>query len=407
MFPSRFTACVTGCLLLFGSSALVAQDADPPQLPIGQAGVDYLSAAASDPVARLIADVEAGRTTVAHDDSTGYLPALLAALDVPVESQLLLFSRTSLQARHIGPKSPRAIYFTDEVNIGWIPDAPIIEVMAQDPVKGSVFYTIPQTADGFQPRREPQRCNGCHVTQRSAGVPGFIVRSFETDSRGGPLTGKARITHASPIDVRWGGWFLTGQTPKQPHRANLLGKNDFEQHAAEPQHRGALAELSSLTDLSRYLAQSSDVNAALVLDHYGDTYNVLMRVNAEQRLGKPLNGMDGLITALLLLDEAPLVGPITGVGGFAERYLEQGPRDAQGRSLRELDLHTRVYKWGVSPLVYSRTFRELPDPARREVMARMTALLDGTTEWTGPERNEEVRRGALEILRETIPDWPR
>ncbi|MDZ4688897.1 MAG: hypothetical protein SH850_27795 [Planctomycetaceae bacterium] len=406
MIHARFAlVLMTVGLLLAGS--IHAQDADPPRLPIGQKGVDYLSPATSDPVARLIADVEAGKTTLAHNESTGYLPALLAALDVPVESQLLLFSRTSLQSRHIGPKTPRAIYFTDEVTIGWIPDAPIIEVMGQDPVKGSVFYTIPQTADAFQPRRESQRCNGCHVTQRSAGVPGFIVRSFETDARGGPVSGKARITHASPVVDRWGGWFLTGQTPKQSHRANLIGPGDFEQHTAEPLHRGALADLSSLTDLARYPSRHSDVNAALVFDHYGDTYNVLMRVNAEQRLDKPLKGMDGLVTALLLLDEAPLVGPITGIGGFAEQYLEQGPRDAQERSLRELDLDTRVYKWGVSPLVYSQTFRELPDPARREVQTRMTALLDGSVPWTGPERSEDVRRTALEILRETLLDWPR
>jgi hypothetical protein len=400
--------CAPVCLavgLLTVSSAF-GQDDDPPRLPIGQAGVDYLSAAQSDPVARLIADVEAGKTTVSHDESTGYLPALLSALDVPVESQLLLFSRTSLQGRHIGPKTPRAIYYTDEVTIGWIPDAPIIEVMAQDTVKGSVFYSIPQTADGFHPRREQQRCNGCHVTTRSAGVPGFIVRSFETDARGGPLSGKARITHASPVEERWGGWFLTGKTPQQPHRANLLGKDDFAKHAEEPLHRGALEELSSLTDLSRYPSPHSDVASALVFDHYGDTYNILMRVNAEQRLGKPLNGMDGLVTALLLLDEAPLKGPVAGIGGFAERYAEQGPRDSAGRSLRELDLDGRVFRWGVSPLVYSRTFQELPQPARREVQTRMTALLDGREPWTGPERSEDVRRTALAILRDTIPDWP-
>jgi hypothetical protein len=396
-----FAAAVVVCLL--SRAITFAQDS----LPVGQSGVDYLSAATTDHVARLMADVAAGKATLAHDESGGYLPALLKALDVPVESQLLLFSRTSLQARHIGPQNPRAIYFTDEVTVGWIPDAPIIEVMAQDPVKGSVFYSIPQTADGFHPRREPTRCNGCHSTVRSAGVPGFLVRSFETDLRGGPLTGKARISHASPIEDRWGGWFLTGTTPKQPHRGNLLGKDDFERHAAEPLHRGALAELSSLTDLKRYPTKSSDVAAALVFDHYGDTYNLLMRVNAEQRLGKPLKGMDNLVTALLLMDEAPLIGPITGEGGFASRYLQQGPRDAQGRSLRELDLDRRVFKWGVSPLVYSQTFGDLPEQAHREVQTRMTALLDGSAEWTGPERSETVRRTALEILRETIPDWPR
>lgn len=393
---------VTAWLCL--GAAISAQDA----LPIGQAGVDYLSAASSDPLARLMADVAAGKTELAHNETQGYLPALLKALDIPVESQLLLFSRTSLQARHIGPQNPRAFYYTDEITVGWIPDAPILEIMAQDPVKGSVFYSIPQTADGgFLPRREPTRCNGCHVTQRSAGVPGFLVRSFETDARGGPLTGKARITHASPIESRWGGWFLTGATPKQPHRANLLGKEDFARNVAEPQHRGALAELSSLTKLDRYPAETSDVASALVFDHYGDTYNVLMRVNAEQRLGKPLKGVDSLVTALLLMDEAPLAGPIVGGGGFAERYLEQGPRDAQGRSLRELDLQSRVFKYGVSPLVYSRTFRELPDPARRDVQQRMTAFLDGTVEWTGVERDPALRQAALEILRDTIPDWPR
>lgn len=404
MFRSRIAS---AALCLFVVSIASAQDDDPPRLPIGQAGVDYLSPANADPVARLIADVEAGRTKLPYDESTGYLAALLSELDVPVQSQLLLFSRTSLQGRHIGPETPRAIYFTDEVTLGWIPDAPLIEIMAQDPVKGSVFYTIPQTADAFQPRREQQRCNGCHVTTRSAGVPGFIVRSFETDARGGALSGKARITHASPIEDRWGGWFLTGKTPKQPHRANLLGKEDFAQHVDQPLHRGALDELSSLTDLSRYVSRHSDVSAALVFDHYGDTYNILMRVNAEQRLGKPLKGLDALVTALLLLDEAPLLGPIEGIGGFADWYREQGPRDDAGRSLRELDLQSRVFRWGVSPLVYSRTFRELPDPARREVQLRMTALLDGREPWTGPERSDEVRQTALAILRDTIPDWPR
>ena len=84
MFRSRIAP-----VLLLGAVGLTptfAQDDDPPRLPIGQAGVDYLSPATSDPVARLIADVEAGKTTVAHDESTGYLPVLLSALDVPVES---------------------------------------------------------------------------------------------------------------------------------------------------------------------------------------------------------------------------------------------------------------------------------------------------------------------------------
>lgn len=395
-------------LSLAAALSAVAQDAPKSKgrLAIGDQGVDYYGPETDDAFARLMKRVAAGEVKLDYHPVQGYLPALLQELQLPVESQLLLFSKSSLQAGHISPESPRALYFNDEITLGWIPEAPIIELMAQDPVKGTLFYSIPQTEDGFHPKRD-QRCNGCHATSRSAYVPGYLLRSFETNLRGGPVSGRAKVTQETPIDQRWGGWYITGETPKQSHRGNLRGPDDFARHRDEPLYRGAVTDLTPLVDLSIYPVATSDVAAAFVMDHFADTYNLLVRAGTEQRLGEEVTVTDQLVTALLLLDEAPLQGPVRGIGGYTEKYRSQGPTDASGRSLRELDLNQRVFRWGVSPLVYTRTFQQLPDPLRRDVQNRMNALLDGSAPW--PEtcvRSAEDRQTALAILRDTISDWP-
>ncbi len=378
------------------------------RLPIGQKGVDYYGPETDNHLATLKDRAANCEVQLEFHPQQGYLPAILRELQIPVESQLLLFSKTSLQTAHISPATPRAFYFNDEVTLGWIPEAPIIELMAQDPHKGTIFYSIPQTEGEFRPRRD-QRCNGCHATARASYLPGFLLRSFETNDRGGPVSGRARVTQETPIDLRWGGWYITGETPRQSHRGNLRGPDDFAKHRDEPLYRGALADLSPLVDLSIYPVKTSDLSAAFVMDHFADTYNILVRAGVEHRLGEKVTVIDDLVTALLMLDEAPLQGPVKGIGGFAEVYRAQGPADSAGRSLRELDLDARVFRWGVSPLVYTRTFQQLPEPVRQEIQQQMTALLDGSRAWpeTAPPRSAEDRQVALAILRETVADWPR
>jgi len=387
---------------------LLSWGQDSKRLNIGEKGVDYYSPETNNPFATLMDRVSAGAVQLEYHPQQGYLPALLRELKIPVESQMLLFSKSSLQSGHIGPATPRALYFNDEICLGWIPDAPIIELMAQDPVKGSMFYAIPQSEEGFQPRRD-QRCNGCHATSRSAYVPGFLLRSFETNSRGGLVSGRAKVTQATPIEARWGGWFITGESASQPHRGNLMNAEDHAKHREEPLFRGAVADLSPLVDLAIYPHANSDLAAALVMDHFSDTYNLLVRAGTEARLGEEVTVVDDLVTAMLCLDEAPLQGPVKGIGGFQEAYRHLGPADPQGRSLRDLDLQTRVFRWGVSPLVYTPTFQQLPLDVRRDVEREMTDLLTGKTPWpdTAALRSAEDREVALSVLRETLPEWPR
>ena len=61
-----------------------------------------------------------------------------------VESQALVFSKTSFQAPLINYRNPRAVYFDDTVAVGWVRGGEIIEVAAQDPNQGVIFYALEQ-----------------------------------------------------------------------------------------------------------------------------------------------------------------------------------------------------------------------------------------------------------------------
>jgi hypothetical protein len=163
-----------------------------------------------------------------------------------------------------------------------------------------------------------------------------------------------------------------------------------------------MADLSTLVDLSRDPSPHSDLVAQLVLHHQSHGYNLLLRAGQTARLGKPVDVMDELVHCLLLVDMPALPGPISGSTEFAKVYAGRGPRDADGRSLRDLDLKTRLYRWHASPLVLTRTFRGLPDDLRRDVCERMTRLLDGRDEWPGTTLPPDAdRRATLKILRAT------
>jgi hypothetical protein len=151
----------------------------------------------------------------------GYLPAVLSELHVPLESQLLVYSKTSLQRHLITPERPRALYFNDELAVGSVQDG-MIEIAVQDAKQGAVFYTLQRVAE--QPRLERQgSCLGCHHTLATLGVPGFFARSIPTAADGQilPWLGNAIVDHATPLAERWGGWYVTGDVGSQAHYGNV------------------------------------------------------------------------------------------------------------------------------------------------------------------------------------------
>jgi hypothetical protein len=106
-----------------------------------------------------------------------------------------------------------------------------------------------------------------------------------------------------------------------------------------------------------------------------------------------------VVDHLLFVDEATLPAPVRGGSGFAGRFSASGPRDKKGRSLYELDLTRRLFKYPCSYLIYSPAFDALPARVKEPIYKRMWDVLS-----TWPPT---VRRPLVEILRDTKTDLPR
>ena len=207
-----------------GASHMVEYEGEP---------VKYTDGTPTDPVARLVHRLAADEATLAFDAQFGYLPALLDELKIPRSSQMLVFSKTSLQRSFITPDNPRAIYFNDDVYIGYTPGAPALEVSAADPKLGGIFYRLVNEKVRRPRFVRDQDCLNCHGAQRTLGVPGHFVRSIGTDPTG-ELDGQSEvgpIDQCTPLADRWAGWFVTGKHGAQTHRGNLIGPEAFARAA--------------------------------------------------------------------------------------------------------------------------------------------------------------------------------
>lgn len=382
---------------------------DPP--------IGYSAAKPSDPIAQLQAKLDAQEVKLKFDNEFGWLPALLEALKVPKSSQTLVFSKTSLQRREITPENPRALYFNDDVYLGYIPGAPLMEVSAADPKLGGVFYSIEQ-----MPSRKPKftreaDCLRCHASPRSMGVPGHVLRSIGTELTGeiDPQSEFSAIDHCTPLEERWAGWFVTGQHGSQAHRGNLIGPKAFALFEDEPLHRGNLRELGEFFDEKKYVERGSDIVALMVLEHQAHMHNYITRVNYETQsmlatyghIRYLTNQVNAFLRYLLFTEEAPLTEPIAGNAAYVQSFEAFGPRDASGRSLRDFDLKTRMFKYPCSFLIYSEAFDHLPPVMHDHLLRRLWEILtnrDKTPDFA--KIPAEQRQAILEILRATKPELP-
>jgi hypothetical protein len=416
---ARSLAC--SILLVFSglASRATAEDfqGSTHMMEFDDAPVYYTQAIPADPVAMLRERIEKGGLRLPFDEKFGYLPGLLAEMHIPKSSQTLVFSKTSVQRKLISPKQPRALYFNDDVYIGYIPGAPIMEVSAVDPKIGAVFYQLEQ-----QEMRRPKfvrndNCLQCHASARSMGIPGHILRSVGTDADGEVdiQTEAQPIDHCTPMADRWAGWFVTGKHGTQTHRGNLIGAEAFTRHETEPEAMGNLTDLRQFFDTSAYIEPGSDIVALSVLQHQTHMHNYIARLNYETQIMMFRYGhirylkeqVNAFLRYLLFTQEAPLTEPISGNPEFVQEFSNRGPRDRQGRSLRDFDLQTRLFKYPCSYLIYSDAFDQLPKIMRDLLCARLYDIL------TGKDSNpdfaaipEESRKAIFEILRETKPNLP-
>ena len=336
---------------------------------INHPAIKYLTADTGTVVDRMNAKLRDGAAKLVFDEKSGYLKSVLELLDVPVESQVLVYTQTSLQAQHIKMNNPRAIYFNDTVSVGYIRGAGLIEVTAQDPNMGSIFYAVHQTPVQQATFARDQQCLRCHLSWDTLGVPGLTVlttfpRKSEMDYANGGV-----VDHYKPIEERWGGWYVTGKKAPARHMGNypLIVPKGV---GAPPPVRTSLA---GQFDLDGYLTPYSDIVALMVLDHQAHFSNLVTRAAWEAKLGETLRiaeAADTLADYMLFVDEAPLRGPIEGSSGFAEKFSARG-------KLYELDLKTRLQKYPLSYMIYSPAFQAMPDAPKNLVMGKIERVLSG------------------------------
>lgn len=420
------------CLVLIGLAAFAGAPASAQD--IERDPINYSAATPRNVVTQLQERLAAGKAKLEFEPERGYLRSLLQALDVPESSQVLVFSKTSLQRERISPKTPRAVYFNDDVMIGFCLRGRVIEISAADERIGTAFYTLDQSRDEQpEPQRQTESCLLCHSSSANQGIPGHLVRSLYVDRQGMPLlsSGSFRTDHTSPLAERWGGWYVTGTSGRQKHMGNMICQGSRRPEELDNSEGVNVVDLKERFTTSFYLTPHSDIVALMVLEHQAGMLNRLARAGLETRmalhyereinkaLGRPAgersdsarsrirNVGDAVIQYMLFRDETRLTDRLEGTSSFASDFSARGPRDSKGRSLRDLDSQTRLFRYPCSYLIYSRAFDSLPAEVKEYLYQRLWEILNGRgTGKDDPQLAEVDRTAILEILRETKPDLP-
>jgi hypothetical protein len=405
-----------------------AEDFDRPP-------INYTSEKPDNAITQFQKRIDAGEVKLNFTEDHGYLPAVLKELRVPASSQMLVFSKTSLQRDRISPRTPRAIYFNDDLYIGFCRLGEVMEVSVADPKLGTVFYTLPQEP-AARPKfeRHTENCLSCHGS-RHQGIPAHMVRSVYPDREGQPILsgGSFRIDQTSPIKNRWGGWYVTGTHGKQSHLGNLILPRRSVPDDLTNDDGLNVTDLKTKIDTGMYLSPHSDIVALMVLEHQAEMHNRITAANYQTRyahrdadiineldnapLGKLTEStsrrVDGaaeqLIEYMLFTEEAAITEPLKGTSNYAAEFSEQGPRDRKGRSLRDLDLTNRLFKHPCSYLIYSSVFDAMPNSVKERIYRRLWDILTGKdTSQKYAHLSASDRQAIKEILLDTkkgLPDY--
>jgi hypothetical protein len=396
-------------------------------IPFSDPPINYRSDDLHDPVAKLEQKLEKGTVKLEYDPEHGYLPSVLTLLKISVNSQTLVFSKTSFQYPKISPEHPRALYYNDDVYVGSVHEGKAVEIVSFDPMQGAIFYLLDERRSD-QPRfqRAELDCTQCHIAAGTRGVPGVLLRSIYASDTGTQVPGtRAFVTdQESPFSERWGGWYVTGAVSSMANAAVPA-----EQVSANATR---LAPLPQRFNASAYLTGSSDVVAHLVLAHQTQMHNLITLTNYKTRqalysvVSREKGGEaaadtpvpDGLrqqferpaeqlLRYLLFTNEASLTGANLDTTAFARDFQLRAVRDAKGRSLRDFDLHTHIFRYPCSYLIYSDAFDSLPEPAKGYVYHRLLQVLSGQDQSPDFARLTPAdRQAVLEILLATKPGLP-
>lgn len=424
--PAGVTALVLATAAL--GSRLHAQGIPDYEL----APIEYSASEASNIVNRIQARIDSGAAVIATSVEKERMRRCLDEFGIDTATQVLVFSKTSVQRKLIAPHQPRAIYFNDDSYVGTVPGG-LIEVTVSDPALGLVFYYL----DARQPERRLQfvrdnECLSCHAGSMTSHYPGLMVRSVFPASNGEPITsaGTFLVGHDTPVADRWGGWYVTGLHGNERHMGNVLAR-EIDGGVTLDRDRGAnLHGLTNYFDLDHYLQPGSDIVALMVFEHQCTMHNRIAHAglkvrrwmhyqkNLQKDLGETVteeptgtalrvvqNEAERILEYLLFTREAPLAAPLAGDPRFQTAFRRNRRADGQNRSLKDFDLQGRLFKYRCSYMIYSESFDALPSHLKKQVYRRLQEILSDDASGPGFEHLKRSERRAIrEILTETKPD---
>lgn len=344
---------------------------------------------------------------LAAGDRWGYLPAMLEQLEISPDSQTLVFSKTSFQQHQISPERPRAIYFNDDCYVAWVRDSPTIEFAVADGEEGARFYTLPDS----------NQTDSNQTAVDFAQVSPVLVEN------------KTRCTDCHQNAV-------TGEHGAARHLGNVVCHDPERIDWVDCEQGANQRHLPAAIMPEAYLRQTSDIFALMVLAHETQMHNHLTRLAAAARDMERGAGdgqvpdaaqavtraaveerfhrvVEAFMRYLLFADEPPLAAPLSSDSPYRHGFQQRGPRDRQGRSLRDFDGTRYLFTYPCSFLIYGETFAALPELAQvavgrrlRELLLDQVDLREGGQPWPRPTPAERV--AVAEILAETVPGfWQR
>ncbi len=412
MFFKALTLALLPLLALAGPHAAAEES---PHHKFSEAPHNYYERQPRDAFVKVMAAIEGGQIKLDTTSEKTQLTSLLKALDVPVTSQLLVYSATSFQGGLIRPANPRALYFNEEVYVGFVPGGRF-EVAAVDPELGPVFRIFKPSPDGRPEVTRTERCMNCHAGRTSKQVPGLVVESVICTNTGASLDGfrREQVGHTIPLADRFGGWHVTGAHEHGNHLGNLMGE-------AAPSSPSGYKRFpdppGSLFDFDRYPVRTSDLFTHLIHEHQLGFHNLVTlgvyrtRDALEAGHGHVSNDDAAalneiarqLVRYLLFANEAKLPeGGLKPDPAFMKDFLSRRMAIQNGASLRDLDLHGRLFRYRCSYMIQTPSFAAMPKEFKDRVLAGLSTAL--REQGAPPEFSylpQEEKRAIRTILRET------
>lgn len=404
-------------MVWLGLAGAAAASEAPTYQDFDQPPHNYWDRPLRDPFTLAKPDFESGARSLDRSSEKAFLQSLLKSLEIPASSQMLLFSTTSLQLSLIRPRNPRALFFNEDVYVGYIPGGRI-EIVSIDPEAGGIFYIfdIPRGESPIRVERST-RCMNCHASDDTRRVPGLTLKSVVPGPNGGTLKSfrSGLLGHEVPFEERFGGWYVTGAGAITNHYGNVTGSLYQGKLTKYPLQLGAYPA-------DRYPMPASDILPQLVMEHQAGFVDRAIEATYRTRTALSVGGgklnADGskeledqavqLTRYLLFADEARLPASVEGDPAFKSDFLRTRRVSKGGASLKDFDLKSRLFKHRCSYMIYSSVFQGMPVEMKLRVYAKLSAALDTRRPdpafaYLPAEEKANIHR----ILKETLNDLPK